>query len=171
MRTVKAAWALRCLTWAFGVGVFMLSSLVWACSCLPPEPPQDALEKADAVFLGVVERNEVKGTPNKVDMEGVTGYGKWRLDYQYKEATFRVITVWKGVPQEVIPVHTSFHGTMCGYNFEVGFEYLVYARESDGALHTSICSRTRPRHDAGEDLQALGPGTAVLNWEQVPDFP
>ena len=169
--TVKGCWVLRRLTWAFGVGVFMLGSSAWACSCLPPAPPKEALEEADAVFLGVVERNEVTGPLQKTDMEGATGYGKWRPDYSGKEATFRVITTWKGTPQEVIRVETSFYGTMCGYNFEVGFEYLVYARESDGVLHTSICSRTRPRHDAGEDLQALGPGTAVLNWEKVPDFP
>jgi len=168
--TVEGCWVLRRLTWAFGAGVFMLGSSAWACSCLPPAPPTEALEKADAVFLGVVERNEVTGPLQKTDMEGVTGYGKWRPDYSGKEATFRVITIWKGVPQEVLTVETSFFGTMCGYNFEVGFEYLVYAHESDGALHTNICSRTRPRHDAGEDLQALGAGTAVLNWEKVPDF-
>ena len=171
MTTVEDSGVLRRLSWVFGVAVFTLGSSAWACSCLPPAPPKEDLEEADAVFLGVVERNEVAGPSSKADMEGATGYGKWRLDYSGKVATFRVITVWKGVPAETIRVETDFHGTMCGYNFEVGFEYLVYAHESDGTLHTTICSRTRFRHDAGEDLQALGPGTAVLNWDKEPDFP
>lgn len=150
--------------------VFTLGSTVWACDCDEGLlTPKEALEKADAVFLGVVERNEVIGPIKKKDMEGVTGYGKWWAYYLGKKATLRVFTVWKGAPLEVTEVKTTFEGTACGYNFEVGFEYLVYAHESDGALYTYLCSRTRPRWKAEEDLQFLGPGRAVLDWKKVPD--
>ena len=149
-----------------GVGVFGLDVSVSACSCAASPAPKEALQKADAVFLGVVERNEVRGNPSKADI-----HDRWRLDYETKVATFRVITVWKGETQPLSKILTDFHGTACGYDFSVGGEYLVYAYRSGGVLNTGICSRTRPRYEAQPDLDALGPGTPVLDWEEVADFP
>ncbi|MBI3010660.1 MAG: hypothetical protein HYY57_06740 [Candidatus Omnitrophica bacterium] len=148
------------------LGMLVIGRVAYACSCLPPAPPKEALEKTDRVFLGVVERNEAKGTPYKIDMDD-----GWQLGYPYKEATFRVITVWKGPSEPVVNVTTSFHSSMCGYDFQVGSEYVVYATEHEGTVSANICSRTRLRHEAQQDLEELGKGTPVLSWKEVPNFP
>jgi hypothetical protein len=55
-------------------------------------------------------------------------------------------------------------GGMCGYAFQVGETYFVYAHQSQGGLTSTICSRTRPLRDAADDLayarslSALVPG-------------
>jgi 5-hydroxyisourate hydrolase-like protein (transthyretin family) len=48
-------------------------------------------------------------------------------------------------------------GGDCGYAFDVGGEYLIYAyrHPQNGRLSTGICSRTRPLSTAGEDLKYL----------------
>jgi len=51
-----------------------------------------------------------------------------------------------------VEIVTGMGGGDCGYNFEKGRKYLVYASEWHGRLYTGICSRTRPLNQADEDL-------------------
>jgi hypothetical protein len=76
---------------------------------------------------------------------------------------FSVVTAWRGVDTREVTVSTHRSSAMCGYPFQEGEEYLVYARGGEG-LTVSLCSRTAPLADAGEDLAALGagePGSAL----------
>ncbi len=119
----------------------------WACSCDSPPAPKEALEKADAVFLGSVERLEVQRKFGRL-------------------ATFRVMKVWKGPQQPSISVFTEGNGTACGFDFEVGNPaYLVYAYKDvgkQGGYSTNTCTRTRTEFDAEkDDLKVLGPGISV----------
>lgn len=52
---------------------------------------------------------------------------------------------------------TGNSGAECGFPFEVGRSYLVYAfsNPKSNKLHASICSRTRLLSDASEDLEYL----------------
>jgi len=43
-----------------GLVMMGLQGSVFACSCVPDPPPEEALEQADAVFLGTIERFEVE---------------------------------------------------------------------------------------------------------------
>jgi hypothetical protein len=101
------------------------------------------LKQADAVFLGLVERFELKGSG--------------RL------ATFRVHTVWKGPEAFRVRVSTGGGDGDCGYHFIVGIEYIVFAHQTGrNRLETSICTRTKQASgEAVDDLKALGPGTPV----------
>jgi hypothetical protein len=55
-----------------------------------------------------------------------------------------------------ILVATEQHTAACGYPFEIGGEYLVYAyADDDGVLWTSICSRTTTLEMATDDLAIL----------------
>jgi hypothetical protein len=48
---------------------------------------------------------------------------------------------------------TTAGGGDCGYRFQKGKQYIVYATEDrDGQLRTSICTRTRPLDRAAEDV-------------------
>ncbi len=109
-----------------------------SCSCEPPGTPLEALASHDAVFTGRVV--EIAETPEE---------DVWVL--------FKLSAVWKGVLGEDIAIRTEQTDAECGYSFEVGGEYLVYAFSlGNGDLYTGICSRTNPLAAATEDIAQLG---------------
>lgn len=123
-----------------------------ACSCVPPPPPAEALEGADAVFSGTVV--SVDNSFRDSD------YGR----IPQRRVAVELDRVWKGCeavegeerPRRVELV-TGSGGGDCGYDFQEGERYLVYAHEgSDGTLTTGICSRTANLENATDDLAALG---------------
>ncbi len=111
--------------------------------CAQPATPQEGLKRSDAVFLGLVERFEIKGTK--------------------RVATVRVKTVWKGSVTSRVRVTTGHDDGDCGFHFIAGLEYVIYAtRGAFNALETNMCSRTiHASGEAAEDLKALGPGTSI----------
>jgi LPXTG-motif cell wall-anchored protein len=71
--------------------------------------------------------------------------------------TFVVSDVWKGSVPSTAVITTMRDSASCGYSFEQGQEYLVYATTNDaGEMEVSLCSRTQPLANANEDLAALG---------------
>jgi hypothetical protein len=63
---------------------------------------------------------------------------------------------WKKARCGTVVVQTPSDSAMCGFGFEVGKSYLIYADMQKGKLSTNLCSRTRTIEEAGEDLAALG---------------
>ena len=120
-----------------------------ACTCAQPRDPQQGLAASDAVFRGYAERFELVTRPHVGD----------------RKATFRVETVWKGPQRQRLEVFTAIDEGACGSDFIAGHTYLVYAKQREGALTTSICTRTvGSRQDPIQfrnDVEALGPGTAI----------
>lgn len=114
-------------------------SPVLGCDFPAPPPPAQAAEEADAVFVGTVTGVERAGDNDVV-------------------ATFEVERVWRGPPTATNRVATPENPGMCGYAFEVGQAYLVYANQQDGELQTSIATRTIALDRAEQDLRALGEG-------------
>lgn len=124
----------------------------WACSCAMPGTPAEELARSEAVLAGrVVGLNVPQGA--------VIGTG------DPVHVVFEVERVWKGPAYHSLVIVTARSEVSCGYSFEVGQEYLVYAYAAESELHTSICSRTALLAAAGEDLAALGPGMALLPAE------
>lgn len=72
-----------------------------------------------------------------------------------RRVTFTVSTAWKGVNSKEVVILTGFGGGDCGYKFEVGKDYLVYAGGSPKQLGTSICHRTSPIQYAYKDIYVL----------------
>lgn len=111
-----------------------------ACSCAE-ETINEALGRSGAVFEGRVV---------SVDSESTQPDAK-------NLVTLRVVRSWKGMNEQTVTVETAASDSVCGYRFEVGKRYLVYAtRDDDDELAVSLCSRTQPIEKAGEDLGALG---------------
>lgn len=127
-----------------------------ACSCVLPGPPDAELARSTAVFSGrVVSRDEPGGLlSSSADPVRVT---------------FEVYAVWKGPAYRTITITTARSGASCGYAFEKGEEYLVYADGSADSLTVSMCSRTQSLSSAEEDLTKLGEGTTVLS--ENPELP
>jgi hypothetical protein len=78
----------------------------------------------------------------------------------YLAVTLKVERTWKSVEDEQVTVFTPAGDHNCGFNFEVGQSYLVYASTADdGELWTNHCTRTT-RIGVGSDLdlKVLGKG-------------
>lgn len=110
-----------------------------ACSCAEPPSPAEAFQKTEAVLLGKV-----------IDIQEGPGP-------RHITAKIRVVKIWKGgrgFTAEVLT--TSDRGAMCGFNFQDGKTYLIYAyKNQDERLETNNCTRSAPQEGAREDFAFL----------------
>ena len=80
----------------------------------------------------------------------MTGSGQFRV------VDFSIIRSFRGGNQDGVSVLTGLGTGDCGYNFQTGKTYLVYASKSQGGVwFTSICSGTNAIEDAGAALRFL----------------
>lgn len=143
-----------------------------ACKCIPPPPPEEAFQDADAVFVGVVEKRNLSVLADfwfraKVVAGRLVG-ADWENDDAYERTlprfTFRLLSTWKGSATDRLRLVTGHGNGDCGFPFKISERYLVYAdADEQGVLYTSICSRTRPEPDAQEDLEFLETVLAPLS--------
>ena len=127
---------------------FCVSSFsAFACSCIMLGTVAEEVDRADAVFTG------------RVIAADTSDYRAYV--FPDVAVTFTVQEYWKGVLSEPLVIHTGQGGGDCGFGFEEGESYLVYAYADDtGDLHANICSRTALLSDAEGDLAKLGNGFA-----------
>ena len=146
-----------------GLSVLVLCALkapaAVACTCVPPPSPLEALEESYLVFLGEVIRIDTV----LIDIGGGS-------TYPMHNVIFQANLTWKGVDSSPVEVLTATNSAACGYYFEVGVRYLVYAYlyGDDNKPETGICTRTKPFSRAAEDLTALGDGTPVHVETEAP---
>lgn len=113
----------------FLASVFAVNaSNVFACSCFTPEgipiekQVKDAYTKSSSVFVGQVVDVIKKPETNLIK--------------------FRVEKSWNNKFQKEMTVSTPGNSAMCGYEFQVGKKYLVYASGENDKLSTYLCTRT-----------------------------
>lgn len=141
LRTIRAILLVVILA-----GLLLVSpTRLFACFCVPESSPTDELAGSTAVFSGTVTNIEPSSAPVWQDVETVN-------------VTFQVSRVWKGPLRTTLTVSTARQGIDCGYEFEPGVEYLVYALGTQDNLTVWFCSRTQPLTTAQEDLAFLGSG-------------
>ncbi len=138
-----------------------------ACSCqYGGTPPCQEYWKTDVVFAGTVA-----GVAKITINEGSDSFEK-RL------VRFEVTETFRGEQAAKAEVVTGLGFGDCGYVFNVGETYLVYAErnKSDKRLYTSVCTRTRPISHAAEDLDYirnspyLAPGAAIFGKVNKPNY-
>lgn len=125
-------------SWIAGLALvagLSLSDAALACSCIVTPDAQVARDGSDAVFSGTVT--------------GIARTGRML------KVTIQVDRAWKGVQCGEVTLETAADGATCGFGFEEGKSYLVYAAEENG-LTTNLCTRTRSIDQADEDVGALG---------------
>jgi hypothetical protein len=113
--------------------LFFAPQLARACSCIGPNPACAAWKGA-AVFRGRVLSQT--------------------LDDGEIRVRFAVMEAFHGAPQSSdITVTTAEQSSACGFAFENGREYLVYAHEASGGgnFETSKCSRTHLLESVDDD--------------------
>jgi hypothetical protein len=108
----------------------------FACSCMISDEPLEtqikkAFDGSEAVFSGEVVSVEPK-------------------DEDTLSIKFKTSQVWKGEESEEFTINTANQSAMCGYYFEVGKKYLVYAYQSGEVLMTNNCSRTAIWNEKGD---------------------
>jgi hypothetical protein len=118
--------------------VFLNPDCAYACSC-GAVSTQRLLSSSEAVFSGQVTAIE-KGAAIRTTT-----------------ATLRVSEVWKGPERATLEVSTPSDEAACGYTFEEGKKYLVYAYGKQD-LKVDACGGTVPLSYANEDLAFLGNG-------------
>ena len=119
--------------------VFLHFNDLCACTCAPPGTPTEELEKSDAVFKGTVL--ELKVDTLRVQNTAI-------LFFKVKLA---VLAAWKGVDLGEVTLSTNFETAACGFPFEQGVDYLVYAFSQNDSLSTNLCTRTKKFSEAQED--------------------
>lgn len=127
-----------------------LSSFANACSCVDQKIPlNETLAKTDVVFTGKVVKKSKE---------------KW-IGNNFYDVEFQLIENYKGKRESNLIVKTSMDDGTCGFPFEEGETYLVFAykysaddKENSGAkpqYATGICSRTKAIKFADADLKEL----------------
>lgn len=118
-----------------------------ACSCTGALPPNQSMAIASAVFTGKVIKLAKTGTTAAMP-DHYLGY----------EVTFELGKVIKGKglsPKGTVTIGTGAGFGDCGYDFEEGKEYLVYANGKYPTLETDICTRTQPLEGTEEEILEL----------------
>ncbi len=132
--------------------VLFLYNITYACSCAATPSPRQALKEAKAVFVGEVVSKEVFEVKDEYGVQPVV------------RVKFIVSRVWKGVEGTEVIVNTSGYNPACGFNFEKGKKYLVYAypdRWKLNVFETNICNRTKELRSAARDLRVIGRGSEL----------
>ncbi|RAV12987.1 hypothetical protein [Paenibacillus contaminans] len=131
----------------------------FACSCAGPNSVQEELQKKAAVFSGKAVSVKTSG-------------GLLRSSADPVEVKIEVDKVWKGELGKTQLVYTARDGASCGFGFEKGKQYLVYAYSDNDRLVTNMCDRTKLISNAAEDLSLLKEGKlpSLENRQADPDF-
>jgi hypothetical protein len=137
-----------CLIFSF-INILIVPATSYACSCVPPQSVENELGRSKVVFSGEV-----------IQVKEQKDYFK---GYMTKKVLFEVTKTWKGLSQSQVIITTGTGGGDCGYDFQTGKEYVVYAQMSSmygdkDELVTIVCSRTNELSAAQEDLAYLGEG-------------
>ncbi len=123
---------------ALAMFLFASAERSFACGCkvtLEPKKKQiqDAFTDSGAIFSGeVVEVSESPADENSLLVK------------------FKIAQSWKGESKREITITTAKESSMCGYGFEVGKKYLVYANGLKNDLFVENCSRTTHISNQGD---------------------
>ena len=133
---MKKLWGFSILAFVFLT--FASDSLACLCDALP-NPPCRAYWETPAIFSGVV----TSITPINTD-----GVGE-------RKVSIKVERAYKGIDKNQVEVFTGDGRMDCGFPFEVGERYLVYANNYNDVLSTSYCMRTHNLSRAKEDIDYI----------------
>jgi hypothetical protein len=116
-----------------------------ACVCAPVGSPCAAIEHSDAVIFS--------GTALEVSRPG--GSADLPASERLVRVRFSVNELFRGASDKTMVVSTPDESGMCGYEFQAGESYLVFARLTAQGVVTSVCSRTTHLSAAQDDLEVL----------------
>ena len=128
------------------------------CSCVLPKDARSYVDlmsqQADVVLAGRVTEIRWKVAP--IDSAHPDSRTWFVL------AVFAPSTSWKGAVADTVIVWTPEESGPCGYPFEEGQRYLVFATRRDSvSLRSGLCTGTQSLADARKYLRVLGRGHEI----------
>jgi len=145
------------------VGLGLGPEVAFGCSCVPPPPGiKNARELAEwrthgvsTIFEGTVEAAEMK-SPLLEASAGDIVPANLDQSTPVMLVRFSASRWYRGVQHQHLQVETGLGGGDCGFAFEIGKQYLVYAYKDDsGRLSTGICSATASLEESRSNLAYL----------------
>ena len=143
------------------LAMLLTAERVYACSCAPPPAPDGAFARASVVFEGKVIAKDDQYTAFRQALDAIEdrlgrspSWSHYERSHGFK-VTFEVTTAWKGGPKKRFVLYTGRGGGDCGFPFEKGKTYVVYAYCDTEYCATMICTRTALSTRAAEDLRYL----------------
>ena len=121
-------------------GLFSINTAA-ACSCEPKPDLDQALEEASVVFVGQV-KSKIQNPLKK-------------QQWEVKFAVSRKLKGFEEVPGSIVLVYTPEDFEYCGYKFQEGLDYLVFANGNPAHFQTSTCMRTELLDKALTDVHKL----------------
>jgi hypothetical protein len=119
--------------------------------------PCEGYGKAAAVFVGTVtgvrESEQYKGK-DVAEIRKLRDSGE--LDWGQMAYQFSVEQPYLGVAGSEVEIFTGRGSSDCGFTFQPGQRYLIYADRYKNKLITNTCMRTKPFNEASEDIAYLG---------------
>ena len=146
------------------VGLTFIRVPVFGCTCAAPPPEVNTASelatwnRADAVFEGKVESVELRWTLKEAQIGDVIPTLATDLDRDGPVilVSLEVLHSYRGDQRKIMRLSTGLGGGDCGFDFEVGKQYLVYAfKDKAGELSTNICTRTTRLEKSRENLAYL----------------
>jgi hypothetical protein len=139
--------------------LFVFAPAALPCSCFQPNPVCSSYWNTPLVFSGrAVSKQLIYDDPKP----GVIGPGRY-------EVAFMVTESLKGDAGKQIVIRTHNQSSACGFDFEDGQDYIVFAYERNGEWWTSICSLTHRVKDADDSdlkwihgLATAPPGATIF---------
>lgn len=127
-----------------------------ACSCGDSGTPCESFGKAAAVFVGTVTgvRESAPRATDLAERRKLEDSGE--VAFLPKAYNFSVEQAYLGVSGAEIEILTGSGSGDCGFTFQTGQRYLVYAYRYKDKLTTSLSTRTQLFSRATEDIAFLG---------------
>ncbi|OBZ17016.1 hypothetical protein [Bacillus sp. FJAT-26390] len=147
MKSIKRWTGIWLVAAVFAASMLFFPNDASACSCVRPDSIEEAKNKSDAVFEGTAK--SVK--PSSIAL--------FRSSAKAVKASFQVNEVWKGHVTPTIEVLTASGSDTCGFVFQEGERYLVYAAATGKSMEVSLCSGTMLHSKANEHITWLGSGS------------
>ena len=163
---------LRAIVLVVAGALASLSATAWACSCIPPGSPDQERAASTHVFVGEVTSVQHVATPATVGMGWLqsllddirrllTGHTRVHPREEvrpYVRVAFDVQEQFKGPRARSLTVREAPTSAECGYAFQQGATYVVYARSQQDHLVSGLCSLTGPVTDPRTGLAQLRAG-------------
>lgn len=149
------------------IAVLAWASLpVFSCSCAGPDKSGCTVPPADVIVLAKVvsiERNqpsletarEHNRVPYATNPSRRSGQSFFPMQWGNVAVTLSILERFRGEPNDTLVIQTRLGTAACGYPFEEGHEYLIFANEFQGALQVSYCSATQPAKAAATRIRQL----------------
>lgn len=134
----------RWIGFCFLILVFSPFSLACSCAGFGPACTEVVSPDVSAVFLGTVTAIRPSARVPRSQYFG-----------DMLDVTMSVQESYKGKSTKEVVISTASSEAACGFPFQIGKQYIVYANEHEHVLFTSICQRTLPLKLVEKDLDYL----------------